>query len=538
MPADSYNGSIVAVRRHRRQSERRKICAEFSLADGCLKGSLTKFAYRIFRRAPFKVCVTKGQHLMKPITIESTDATALEAIPESCGAVTVGCSQVAGVVEAVIASSKDLRAEHEALQGTVADLEADQAKVADASDEARLLSERAIERLNEGTALIHSSLGQINDLLEMVDTLGQHVTTFAAAMEQVRRSAQDIDDIAETTNILALNATIEAMRAGEAGRTFAVVASEVKSLANDTRKATEEIAHTISSLDDEANTFISKIEAGSQASGEAKESVAQIDKTMANVSGLVEEVDKQNDVIARSTGTISNHVRSVQDVLMRYDRVTRDNEKQLSDAQGEAVDLESIANDMFDGLVRAGLSPRDEAMVQHATNVAREIVQATEEAITRGDISHSAVFDREYKAIPDSKPERFTSGITQFADRVWKPLINQSTDSVPEAVATVCADPNGFMPTHIDRFSQKPTGDFEHDQQFVRNGLIIMDRADIVASRSEAPYRLAVFRQPGPRNQYYVVRSVYVPIRIEGERWGDLKFAYIFGGSNEEYGTE
>ncbi|MEP0392700.1 MAG: methyl-accepting chemotaxis protein [Erythrobacter sp.] len=473
---------------------------------------------------------------MKPIAIEPANGAALEAIPENCGAVTVGCSQVAGVVEAVIASSEVLRAEHEALQGTVAELEADQAKVSDASDEARLLSERAIERLNEGSDLIHSSLGQINGLLEMVDTLAEHVTTFAAAMEQVRRSAKDIDDIAETTNILALNATIEAMRAGDAGRTFAVVADEVKSLANDTRKATEEITHTIASLDEEANTFIGKIEAGSHASGEAKASVAQIEETMTNVSGLVEEVDKQNDVIARSTGTISGHVHAVQDVLERYDRVTRENEHKLSNAQGEAVGLESIANDMFDGLVQAGLSPRDEAMAQHAMDAAQEIIDMTEDAIRRGEISQRAVFDKQYKPIEGSNPERFTNGLTSFADRVWKPVINRSTDSVDEAVATVCADPNGFMPTHIDRFSQKPTGDFDHDQQYVRNGLIIMDRADKVASQSEAPYRLAVFRQPGPGEQYYVVRSVYVPIRINGERWGDLKFAYILDGTDEDYG--
>lgn len=467
---------------------------------------------------------------MKPISIENTDAAALEAIPESCGAVTVGCSQVAGVVEAVIASSEVLRAEHEALQGTVADLEADQAKVSDASDEARLLSERAIDRLNEGTALIHSSLGQINDLLEMVDTLGQHVTTFAAAMEQVRRSAQDIDDIAETTNILALNATIEAMRAGEAGRTFAVVADEVKSLANDTRKATEEIAHTINSLDEEANTFITKIEAGSKASGEAKASVAQIEETMENVSGLVEEVDKQNDVIARSTGTISTHVQSVQDVLVRYDRVTRENENQLSDAQNEAVKLESIANDMFDGLVQAGLSPQDEAMAQHAIEVAREIIKVTEAGLNSGELSNAAVFDQDYVLIEGSNPERFTSGISEFAAREWKPILDRSTDSIEEALATVCADTNGFMPTHIERFAQKPTGDLEHDTRFCRNGLILMDEADRAALKSEAPYRLSVFRQPTEAGGYGVVRSAYVPLRINGKRWGDLKFAYTLEG--------
>ncbi len=468
---------------------------------------------------------------MKSIAIDTGNAKALEAIPESCGAVTVGCSQVAGVVEAVIHSSEALRAEHDALQGTVADLEADQDKVAEASDEARLLSERAIERLNDGTRLIHSSLGRINELLEMVDTLGQHVTTFAAAMEQVRRSAQDIDDIAETTNILALNATIEAMRAGDAGRTFAVVASEVKSLANDTRRATEEITQTIASLGDEASSVITKIEAGSQASGEAKASVAQIEQTMASVSGLVEEVDKQNDVIARSTGTISGHVHRVQDVLQRYDRVTRDNEAQLAQAKSEAVGLESIANDMFDGLVQAGLSPRDEAMADHAMQVARELMQATEKAIASGEISRAAVFDRDYRLIPGSAPERFTTGITEFATRVWKPIFDHSTDTMAEALATVCADINGFMPTHIERFCRKPTGDLEHDTRFCRNGRILMDHADRAALRSEAPYRLSVFRQPTEGGGYSVVRSVYVPMRINGERWGDMKFAYSLSGA-------
>ena len=467
---------------------------------------------------------------MKPTAIDTQDANAFEMIPESCGAVTVGCSEVAGVVEAVIKSSELLRAEHDALQGTVAALEADQAKVAEASDEARLLSERAIERLGEGTALIQSSLGQINELLEMVDTLGQHVTTFAAAMEQVQRSAQDIDDIAETTNILALNATIEAMRAGEAGRTFAVVASEVKSLANDTRKATEEIAQTIESLGSEASMVIAKIEAGSQASGQAKASVAQIEDTIASVGSLVEEVDKQNDVIARSTGTISDHVHGVQDVLVRYDRVTRENEDQLAAAQREAVGLESIANDMFDGLVQAGLSPRDQAMADHAVEVACALTEATERAIASGEISRSAVFDTDYKLIPGSQPERFTSGLTSFAERVWKPFINDATNSVAESVATVCADMNGFMPTHIDRYSQRPTGDLTHDTRFCRNGRILMDDADRAALRSEAPFRLSVFRQPIEGEGYQIVRSVYVPLRFKGERWGDMKFVYSFDG--------
>ncbi len=474
---------------------------------------------------------------MKPIAIDTADASALDQIPEKCGAVTVGCADVAGVVEAVIRSSEALREEHEALRGTVTALEADQAKVAEASDEARLLSERAIERLGEGTSLIQSSLGQIGSLLELVDSLEQHVTSFSAAMEQVRRSAKDIEDIAETTNILALNATIEAMRAGETGRTFAVVASEVKSLANDTRKATVEIASTIDALGEEAGTMIGRIENGSKASAEAKASVARIDSTISSVGELVEEVDKQNDVIARSTGTISGHVSKVQTVLEGYRSSSRNNEEELQVAQTRMSDLESTANDMFDGLVRSGLSPADSVMVDHAQTTARQVIEVVESALADGSLKSAEVFDRDYRPVPGSNPERFTNRFTKFADEHWRPIITGITNEIGDCVATVCANTDGFMPTHIEQFSQDPTGDIAHDTRFCRNGRIVMDEADKAALKSTAPYRMSVFRQEGDGKQYYIVRSVYVPLFVKGQRWGDLKFAYMLGGYEHLFDT-
>lgn len=465
---------------------------------------------------------------MKPVAIDRTGATALEKIPESCGAVTVGCTDVAGVVEAVIRSSETLRAEHEALRGTVSALEADQVKVSEASDEARLLSERAIERLGEGTSLIQSSLGQINSLLALVDTLGQHVTSFSAAIEQVRRSAQDIDDIAETTNILALNATIEAMRAGDAGRTFAVVAGEVKSLANDTRKATEEIAKTVDALGDEASVVIGRIEQGSRASGEAKASVAQIENTIVSVGELVEEVDKQNDVIARSTGTISGHVDAVQEVVTSFDVAARENEEQLQGAHQRMEDLELTASEMFDRIVQAGLSPEDSAMVERAQEVADEIATLSEAAIAAGDITETAIFDQDYSPVPGSNPPLFRTRLSDWADDHWRPIFEETGERDARVIASACTDMKGFVPTQISEFSRKPTGDLAHDTEYCRNGRIILGPVDKKAKESTAPYMMAVYRQEGDGQKYLVVRNVYVPLIIRERQWGHLELAYSF----------
>lgn len=465
---------------------------------------------------------------MKHQVIETAGAEAIGHISEKCGEVTVGCTDVAGIVQAVINSSERLRAEHNALRGTVEALEMDQRKVSDASDEARQLSERAIDRLAQGTDLIHSSLGQISGLLELVETLTQHVTGFAAAMEQVRTCSQDIEQIAETTNILALNATIEAMRAGEAGRTFAVVANEVKGLAADTRKATIEITRTIDTLGLEAQQVIERIESGARASGEAKSSVARIEETITGVAQLVEEVDRQNDQIARATGTISDHVHAVQDVLVSFDSAALENERKLEGAHRRMESLELTASEMFDSIVKAGLSPADSMMVERAQDHARRLADVAERAIAAGELTMEDMFDQNYRLIEGSNPPRFRTRLSDWADRNWRPMLDAVIAEGGAIKMCSPSDMKGFLPTHVTDRSRQPTGDLAHDTKYCRNGRILFEGVDVAAKRSNAPYMMAVYRQEGDGKSYEIVRNVYVPLVINGRRWGDSELAYSF----------
>ncbi|MAM41340.1 MAG: chemotaxis protein [Erythrobacter sp.] len=460
--------------------------------------------------------------------IDTATASALNSIPEACGKVTVGCSDVAGIVQAVLDSSGVLRAEHVELQGTVRELEADQRKVAEASDEARILSARAIERLNMGTTQIQSSLQQITNLLDLVETLATHVTGFAAAMDQVKRCSQDIEQIAETTNILALNATIEAMRAGEAGRTFAVVANEVKTLAGETRKATDEISEVIETLGSEASTVIERIEAGAKASNEAKSSVASIDATISGVSQLVEEVDQQNDQITRATGMMTEHVDRVSNVLESYDRAANENEQRLETAHERIEELELTASEMFDRIVKAGLSPQDSDMVQQAQEFAREITQRAEEAIESGSLRMEQLFDQDYRLVPGTNPELYRTSLSDWADTNWRPVNDKVVAQGGGIMMCSQADLNGFLPTHLSDRSRKPTGDLAHDTKYCRNGRIMVANTDLLARASSGPYTMAVYRQEGDGKNYMVVRNVYVPIVVNGRRWGDFELAYSF----------
>ena len=463
---------------------------------------------------------------MKHEAFDRTQRAALDIIPESCGEVTVGCSDVTGILQKVIESSARLRAEHSALQGSIAEMEKDQRLVNDASEEARLLSARAIDRLGEGTSMIQSSLGEIGTLVTLVDTLIQHVTEFAAAMEQVRRCSADIEGIAGTTDILALNAAIEAMRAGEAGKTFAVVAHEVKLLAKNTKAATDEISRTIDALGERASLVIGQIESGAEASAKAKGSISRIEETIFGVGELVREVDGQNDQIARSTGTISGHVSRVHTVLGGFEAAAVENESKLTQAQEKMGELEEMASVMFDRVVHAGLAPQDSLMVEKCQNGAAEVTALALAGLADGSLDIAQLFDDRYVEVPGTNPKLYRNRFSDWADANWRPVLDRIKASDPNIVATVCDDRNGFLPTHLSDRSRAPTGDYTHDLQYCRNGRMIFNAIDKRIKNSDQPYSMAVYRYEGDGRDYRVVRLASVPIVINGRRWGDYEISY------------
>ncbi|QYU70379.1 methyl-accepting chemotaxis protein [Leptolyngbya sp. 15MV] len=300
----------------------------------------------------------------------------------------------------------------------------------------------------------------------------------------------------------------------------------MKGLAADTRKATNEISRTIDTLGAEAQRVIEQIETGGKASSEAKASVTRIEDTINGVSELVEEVDRQNEQIARATGTISDHVHAVQDVLQSFDGVALENEGKLENAHRRMAALELTASDMFDDLVKAGLSPNDSMMVEKAQQIGQEIAAIAEAGIAQGAVTIDAFFDQDYRQVAGSNPPRFRTAMSDWADANWRPVLDRVVGEGGAVKMCSQADMNGFLPTHTSDRSRAPVGEITHDTMFCRNGRILLGPIDQKAKRSSEPYMMAVYRQEGDGQRYEVVRNVYVPLFIGGRRWGDFELAY------------
>lgn len=450
-----------------------------------------------------------------------------------CGEVAVDCSDTAGTVEQATKAADDLRREHGLLEAITDKLTSEIENVAHATEEAKELSDAAREKLEASHTTIENSMAGFSDMIDLINRLGNHIAGFAAAMEQVKRASQAIDSIARTTNMLALNAAIEAQKAGEAGQTFAVVAAEVKKLALDSRTAAVEITGTVNSLAAEAEKLAVEIGTGIEGSGEAQAQFANMEDLLGGLTQIVGQVDDRTSEIAVNTAAINQGLAESRKVRVAVAQANDQMHDRLQVAHKELSELELRANTMFDKIVHSGMSKDDSAFVELALERSREVVQLTEAAIKAGELTLDALFDENLVLIPGSNPPRFTSKLTIWADKNWRPFYDRTKALRPEILTVVCTSRHGFLPTHLSEFSRAPTSDLAHDTRYCRNGRVFNEEGiDLIAKASEQDYMMAVYRHTGATSQggnrdSAVVRNVYVPLRIKGRRWGDLEVAYI-----------
>jgi len=462
---------------------------------------------------------------MATLGVEEITENAIRAVARDCGSLSIECSDVAGYVEGVAERIVEHQKVLDALEEVTTRLLADQARVSDSTDEARLLSEQARTKLEAGREAIDGTIAGFKGLTELVVQLGERMAGFATAMNQVQTVSSTIETIARKTNMLALNATIEAARAGDAGRSFAVVAAEVKKLAHDTRAATSQIASTIGELTREASAVTSEIKNGVERSRAAQSGFGQISDTVKEVTEIVSMVDRQTEGIAHSTSLIQTSVDRVKAGLSDFAGDARDNGGKLIKAQKRLSHLEMLSNNMLDTLANSGAEIDDTPMIVHAQEAMRAIQNAVEQGIDRGDITLEAVLDREYVLIEGSNPPQYNNGFADFADAHVRPILDRFKAREPRIIGSAITNLDGYLPTHLSERCHTPGPDPVWNDEHCRNKRIFMDETTRKACESDKPATLATYRME-LGDKYIPVKNVFVPLSFKGRRWGNFELAY------------
>ncbi|MGO1691455.1 MAG: methyl-accepting chemotaxis protein [Marinobacter sp.] len=225
-------------------------------------------------------------------------------------------------------------------------------EVANNASEASDAADHANVQVCDAQGLVHQTIEVIGGLSEQVEQGVKVIEKLGADSRQIDTVLEVIREIADQTNLLALNAAIEAARAGEAGRGFAVVADEVRTLASRTQKSTQEIQETIERLQTGADNAVKLIGSISERSEATIAETRQVDKALQRINQAVGTINDMNTQIASAAEEQTSVSETINQNVHEIVAITEQTAQGTRRAGAATQRLKGLAKDMSDQVSR------------------------------------------------------------------------------------------------------------------------------------------------------------------------------------------
>jgi methyl-accepting chemotaxis protein len=213
---------------------------------------------------------------------------------------------------------------------------------AEAAEKAKAASAKS----QEGSRLAEDTSHGMQEIVESSDITSRNIEGLAEKATAIGEIIKVIDDIADQTNLLALNAAIEAARAGEQGRGFAVVADEVRKLAERTTKATKEVAETIKGIQADVGRANEQINDSKQIVDKGKDLVFKTNSSLTEIFSAIESVQEMMRQVAAASEQQSSAAEQISKNVENVDRITKESATGAEQAATAAEQLSRQAEEL------------------------------------------------------------------------------------------------------------------------------------------------------------------------------------------------
>ncbi len=287
------------------------------------------------------------------VAMEEAEEARLHAEQAKADGILAAAGRIEGVVEIITSASEELSAQVEqASRGadeqagrvaeTVSSMEEmnnSVLEVARNASDAASACEQARDKAEEGSQVVEQVVKSIGEVHQLSDGLKKDMTMLGEQAEGIGRIMNVISDIADQTNLLALNAAIEAARAGEAGRGFAVVADEVRKLAEKTMTATSEVGQAIDSVQKGTRKNIANVDQAASKVEEATELAGQSGQALGEIVNLVSQVSDQVRSIATASEEQASSSEEINRAIEDVSRISSETSAAMSQSAQAVVEL-------------------------------------------------------------------------------------------------------------------------------------------------------------------------------------------------------
>lgn len=456
------------------------------------------------------------------------DGDLLAQLGERCGNMSLQCSDTAGFLSRL---NKRIQADAERLDelhANMRQLSANQIESDQAGVELMHTAARAQDVIAEGNAVAALSLDEFSALISHVTGLEERLRAFLEIIGTVGTISDELGAIAQQTRTLGINAAIEAARGGEATKGFAVVADEIRRLATQAGESSASVSSKLRQLDQSARGLIGGVEAGI---GMGRSTGGQIDRirsVMAEISILITQFQHRAEAISHCNHEAAEDVAVLKGGLERFCEAARESAHEVDSARLRLDELESLSNGMLNLSAHGDVPTRNSPFIALALEAAGEVNGVIGAALRDGRLGEGDLFDTRYEGVPGTDPVQYLTRFVPFADEAIRPLLDRHTARDGAIVGCCLVDMNGFLPTHISARSlpQRP-GERKWNLENSRNRQIFMDNQTRHALDNDGDFFLYTYRQDLGEGRYRALRSVLVPLRFNGRRWGLFELGYL-----------
>jgi methyl-accepting chemotaxis protein len=240
---------------------------------------------------------------------------------DNSNSVSSAAIQMHSTAEQMSTSTEELAAQASTIATACEEMSATSSEIARNCHNAADDSAKANDAAKTGVQVVEETVSVMGRIADRVRSTAKTVETLGSRSDQIGQIIGTIEDIADQTNLLALNAAIEAARAGEQGRGFAVVADEVRALAERTTRATREIGEMIKSIQSETKSAVSamdegvrEVELGTAEAAKSGDALRHILEQIASVTNQVSQIAVAAEEQTATTMEINNNIQQITEV--------------------------------------------------------------------------------------------------------------------------------------------------------------------------------------------------------------------------------